>query len=113
MPHSLALAGGIAGMCGVAAGAPLDIVRVRQQQANQAAVSALRVLRDIVAREGRLSLFKGLAYPLYTASFQVTIRGNTGYSRSWEVRRLLVCLALTSTNKGSASDRARPGQSGL
>ncbi|GAB4823294.1 hypothetical protein N2152v2_010340 [Parachlorella kessleri] len=64
------VAGGIAGMCGVAAGAPLDIVRVRQQQASQAAVSALKVLRDIMAREGKFSLFKGLAYPLYTASFQ-------------------------------------------
>ncbi len=65
-------------MCGVAAGAPLDIVRVRQQQASQAAVSALKVLRDIMAREGKFSLFKGLAYPLYTASFQVTIRGLGG-----------------------------------
>jgi hypothetical protein len=67
------LAGGVGGMFGVAAGAPLDIVRVRQQQPGQAVASALRVFRDIVSREGKLSLFKGLAYPLYTASFQARL----------------------------------------
>ena len=97
-------------MCGVAAGAPLDIVRIRQQQASQAAVSALRVFRDIVAREGKISLFKGLAYPLYTASFQVTIRGTRQYAMAWRDAKAMCLVQASSLEGASSSDRA--GQSG-
>lgn len=68
-------------MFGVAAGAPLDIIRVRQQQPGRAASSALQVLRSIVALEGSRSLFKGMAYPLWTSAVQVGCLGGAEKER--------------------------------
>lgn len=74
-------AGGVGGALGVVAGAPLDVVRVRQQAGRGPAArapSALQVFRRLVAREGALSLWKGSSYPLYTTALQVGWAGR-GY----------------------------------
>lgn len=70
-------------MFGVAAGAPLDIIRVRQQQPGRAASSALQVLRSILALEGSRSLFKGMAYPLWSSAVQVGAWAGRRRNASW------------------------------
>ena len=52
------------------AGSPLDVARVRLQQANAPAVSTGALLGQIARREGVRALFKGLSYPLLTGVFQ-------------------------------------------
>lgn len=66
-------AGGIAGMAGVLAGAPLDVVRIRQQQPDNgfARKSILHLLRDTIKNEGGFrALFRGMASPMSTAAVQ-------------------------------------------
>jgi solute carrier family 25 carnitine/acylcarnitine transporter 20/29 len=71
-------AGGIAGMSGVVAGAPLDVVRIRQQQPSAAAATSLQqkqgniiqLLRHTLRTEGLQALFRGTVYPLSTAALQ-------------------------------------------
>ena len=58
-------------MAGVFAGAPLDLVRVRQQQPGNtfASKSIINLLRDTVKNEGGIrALFRGMTSPLSTAS---------------------------------------------
>jgi solute carrier family 25 carnitine/acylcarnitine transporter 20/29 len=66
------VAGGVAGAAGIAAGAPLDVVRIRQQAGQvPPGLSLWRALLSLATREGGgTALFKGATYPLATASFQ-------------------------------------------
>jgi solute carrier family 25 (mitochondrial carnitine/acylcarnitine transporter), member 20/29 len=81
------IAGGVAGMSGVLAGAPLDVIRIRQQQPRPtlatpanitATVTALpqkdrnivQLLRHTLRTEGPQALFRGTVYPLSTAALQ-------------------------------------------
>jgi len=70
------IAGGIAGMSGVVAGAPLDVVRIRQQQPSTAdrlqhrQGNLLQLLRRTISTEGPQALFRGTVYPLSTAALQ-------------------------------------------
>ena len=77
------LAGGIGGMSGVLAGAPLDVIRIRQQQPRPlsapgtAAIplqkmegNILMLLRQTLKNEGPQALFRGTVYPLSTAALQ-------------------------------------------
>lgn len=67
------LAGGVGGMAGVMAGQPLDTIRVRLQQRGNKYSGFAHAWRSIVFREGALSLFKGMTYPLATAAFQAAV----------------------------------------
>ncbi|KAL4459023.1 hypothetical protein ABPG75_013888 [Micractinium tetrahymenae] len=65
------MAGGVAGACGVVAGQPLDVVRIRQQaQPGAGGAGAAHMARSIFRAEGARSLFRGMAYPLATAALQ-------------------------------------------
>lgn len=68
------VSGGLAGMAGVVAGAPLDTVRVRQQQPTiggpKESNHAYHLLRGMLRREGFTSLFRGTTYPMSTAAIQ-------------------------------------------
>ena len=67
-------AGGIAGALGIAVSQPLDTVRVRMQQQPHNGgkyLNAIQMLGSIVRREGALSLFKGLSFPLAFTALQV------------------------------------------
>lgn len=65
------VAGGFGGTAGVIAGYPLDTLRIRQQSSAQG--SAAQILRRIVAAEGIFSLYRGMAAPLASVTFQVLI----------------------------------------
>ena len=65
----LAPAGGVSGATGVLAGAPLDTIRVRQQQPGAGVHSIAAVLRRTTTNEGVRALFRGLSYPLACAAF--------------------------------------------
>lgn len=69
------VSGGVAGMAGVVAGAPLDTVRVRQQQPTMGGTKqgAFRLLHGMLRREGFTSLFRGMSYPMSTAAVQNAI----------------------------------------
>nr|GFD26987.1 mitochondrial arginine transporter BAC2-like [Tanacetum cinerariifolium] len=56
------VAGGFGGSAGIMAGYPLDSIRVRQQS-NQPG-SAFSILKNVVAKEGPLALYRGMAAPL-------------------------------------------------
>ncbi|OIT20472.1 PREDICTED: mitochondrial arginine transporter BAC2-like [Nicotiana attenuata] len=62
------VAGGFGGIAGVISGYPLDSIRVRQQ--NSKSGSAFRVFRNVIATEGPLSLYRGMAAPLASVLFQ-------------------------------------------
>ncbi|KAI3858235.1 hypothetical protein MKX03_001036 [Papaver bracteatum] len=67
------VAGGFGGMAGVVSGYPLDTLKIRLQQPslnNTATRSAFGVLRNIVSSEGPCALYKGMAAPLASVSFQ-------------------------------------------
>lgn len=64
------VAGGFGGGAGVIAGYPLDTLRIRQQQTG--AGSAFSILRNAIASEGPLSLYRGMAAPLASVTFQVS-----------------------------------------
>lgn len=59
-------AGTVGGVAGIAAGHPLDTVKVRLQtlDASKPAAGVLSTLRQIVAAEGPLGLYKGLLSPI-------------------------------------------------
>lgn len=71
------IAGGVGGIAGVIAGHPLDTLRIRLQQPRTnpsvAPIKATALLRQIVAKEGALALFKGMSSPVATIAFQVTL----------------------------------------
>ncbi|TMW93377.1 hypothetical protein EJD97_011807 [Solanum chilense] len=62
------VAGGFGGIAGLISGYPLDSIRVRQQNSNSG--SAFNVFRHVVAKEGPLSLYRGMAAPLASVTFQ-------------------------------------------
>lgn len=65
------VAGGFGGIAGLISGYPLDSIRVRQQ--NSKSGSAFNVFRHVVAKEGPLSLYRGMAAPLASVTFQVIV----------------------------------------
>ncbi|KAG1335106.1 mitochondrial arginine transporter BAC2 [Cocos nucifera] len=68
------VAGGLGGMAGVISGHPLDTLRIRLQQPassiDRRPVSAVGLLRSIVASEGPTALYRGMAAPLASVTFQ-------------------------------------------
>ena len=64
------VAGGFGGIGGVITGYPLDTIRIWQQQSSKAS-SAFSILRNVVAAEGPAALYKGMAAPLASVTFQV------------------------------------------
>ncbi|MBA0748989.1 hypothetical protein Gogos_002957 [Gossypium gossypioides] len=62
------VAGGFGGMAGIISGYPLDTLRIRQQSTDSG--SALRILRRVVATEGPGALYRGMAAPLASVTFQ-------------------------------------------
>lgn len=58
-------------MVGIAAGQPLDTLRVRLQQQSCQQGSAAGVWKAMAAREGVRGLFRGMSYPIYTTALQV------------------------------------------
>ncbi|CAI9267506.1 unnamed protein product [Lactuca saligna] len=82
------LAGGFGGIAGIVAGYPLDTVRVRQQNCQEVG-SAFSILKNIAAKEGPLSLFRGMGAPLATVTFQnaVVFQSNATLSRALDSYR--------------------------
>ena len=64
------VAGGFGGIAGIISGYPLDTLRVRQQQSSKAG-SAVSILRNVMATEGPSALYRGMAAPLASVTFQV------------------------------------------
>lgn len=64
------VAGGFGGTAGVISGYPLDTLRIRQQCSKNSG-SAFGILREMVAKEGAASLYRGMAAPLASVTFQV------------------------------------------
>lgn len=66
------VAGGFGGAAGIISSYPLDTLRVMQQQySSNASASAFNMLRSVLAREGPTALYRGMAVPLASVSFQV------------------------------------------
>ncbi|MED6133930.1 Mitochondrial arginine transporter bac2 [Stylosanthes scabra] len=63
------VAGGIGGTAGIISGYPLDTLRILQQQ-NSRTGSAITILRNMVAKDGPTSLYRGMAAPLASVTFQ-------------------------------------------
>ncbi|WCJ40745.1 Mitochondrial substrate carrier family protein [Euphorbia peplus] len=63
------VAGGFGGVAGILSGYPLDTLRIRQQQ-NSNSGSAISILRRVVGSEGPAALYRGMAAPLASVSFQ-------------------------------------------
>lgn len=64
------VAGGFGGTAGIISGYPLDTLRIRLQNSKNG--SAFNILRHMVASEGLASLYRGMAAPLASVSFQVS-----------------------------------------
>ncbi|KAL2338082.1 hypothetical protein Fmac_012528 [Flemingia macrophylla] len=62
------VAGGLGGTAGIISGYPLDTLRIRLQNTKNG--SAFSILRQMVAREGPASLYRGMGTPLASVSFQ-------------------------------------------
>ncbi|KAK1434110.1 hypothetical protein QVD17_11028 [Tagetes erecta] len=62
------VAGGCGGIAGIMAGYPLDSIRVRQQSSPTG--SAFNILKNVAAKEGPLALYRGMAAPLASVTFQ-------------------------------------------
>lgn len=62
------IAGGFGGTAGIVAGYPLDTVRIRQQHSGSG--SAFGILRNAISSEGPLALYRGMAAPLASVTFQ-------------------------------------------
>lgn len=65
------VAGGFGGVAGIISGYPLDTLRIRQQSSGSGSGSAFNILRDIVKNEGATALYRGMAAPLASVTFQV------------------------------------------
>jgi len=63
------VAGGFGGIAGIISGYPLDTLRIRLQNTNNG--SAFTLFRHMVFREGPTSLYRGMAAPLASVTFQV------------------------------------------
>lgn len=66
------VAGGFGGTAGIISGYPLDTLRVMQQNSFNTA-SAFSILRNVVANEGPTALYRGMAAPLASVTFQVSL----------------------------------------
>ncbi|XP_050384521.1 mitochondrial arginine transporter BAC2-like [Argentina anserina] len=62
------VAGGFGGIAGIISGYPLDTVRILQQ--NSKGGSACNILRNVISKEGPTALYKGMAAPLASITFQ-------------------------------------------
>lgn len=62
------VAGGFGGVAGIIAGYPLDTLRIRQQHSSKG--SAVNIFRHVVSKEGPLALYRGMAAPLASVTFQ-------------------------------------------
>ncbi|KAK7381642.1 hypothetical protein VNO80_00188 [Phaseolus coccineus] len=62
------VAGGFGGIAGIISGYPLDTVRIRLQNTKNG--SAFAIFRHMVFREGPTSLYRGMAAPLASVTFQ-------------------------------------------
>ncbi|KAL6563257.1 Mitochondrial arginine transporter bac2 [Orobanche hederae] len=71
------VAGGFGGTAGVIAGYPLDTLRVRQQHGTRGSGSAFQILRRLVAGNGVFALYRGMAAPLASVTFQNAIAFQT------------------------------------
>lgn len=63
------VAGGFGGIAGIISGYPLDTLRILQQ--NSKTGSAFTILRNVVSKEGPTALYRGMAAPLASITFQV------------------------------------------
>ncbi|KAL2332375.1 hypothetical protein Fmac_019956 [Flemingia macrophylla] len=63
------VAGGFGGTAGIISGYPLDTLRVMQQNSNNDA-SAFTILRNLLAKQGPTALYRGMAAPLASVTFQ-------------------------------------------
>ncbi|KAK7261821.1 hypothetical protein RIF29_28142 [Crotalaria pallida] len=63
------VAGGIGGTAGIISGYPLDTIRILQQQ-NSNTASAFNILRNVVSKDGPVALYRGMAAPLASVTFQ-------------------------------------------
>ncbi|CAI9087759.1 OLC1v1021051C1 [Oldenlandia corymbosa var. corymbosa] len=63
------LAGGIGGITGIVAGYLLDTIRIWQQHSKKGG-SAATIFRHVVSKEGPLALYRGMAAPLASVTFQ-------------------------------------------
>ncbi|XP_020202821.1 mitochondrial arginine transporter BAC2 [Cajanus cajan] len=62
------VAGGFGGTAGIISGYPLDTLRVMQQNSNNG--SAFTILRNLLAKQGPTALYRGMAAPLASVTFQ-------------------------------------------
>ncbi|XP_050384522.1 mitochondrial arginine transporter BAC2-like [Argentina anserina] len=62
------VAGGFGGIAGIISGHPLDTLRIMQQSSKTG--SAFSILRNVVATEGPTALYRGIAAPLASITFQ-------------------------------------------
>ncbi|XP_021846858.1 mitochondrial arginine transporter BAC2 [Spinacia oleracea] len=62
------VAGGFGGIAGVAAGYPLDTLRIRQQSSSSG--GAINIFRRILATEGPSAFYRGMGAPLASVTFQ-------------------------------------------
>ncbi|GMH33585.1 hypothetical protein BSKO_01419 [Bryopsis sp. KO-2023] len=67
------IAGGVSGMAGVLASQPLDTVRIRLQQKGNDYSGIFGALKSISSSEGPKSVFKGMGYPLGSATLQAAV----------------------------------------
>lgn len=65
------VAGGFGGIAGIVSGYPLDTLRIRQQRSISG--SAFKIFRDIIANHGPAGLYRGMAAPLASVTFQVSL----------------------------------------
>jgi len=95
------LSGGFGGMCLVAAGHPLDLIKVRLQTST-AYSSTFDCARQTIARDGLRGLYRGMAAPLLgiTPMYAVCFWG-------YEQGRRLSRLLFPSTKAGSVHYRPR------
>lgn len=56
---------------GIFVGQPLDTIRIRMQQASSQRCSMLQAMSQLIKREGLMSPYKGMAYPLAFSAVQV------------------------------------------
>lgn len=70
------VAGGFGGTAGVITGYPLDTLRILQQQSGKSG-SAFSILRRVVTTEGPSALYRGMAAPFASVTFQNAIAFQT------------------------------------
>lgn len=88
------IAGAVSGMVGIAAGQPLDTLRVRLQQLGCQQKTVAGVWRAMAATEGVRGLFRGMSYPIYTTALQNAV---TFQAQGAACRLLTGCTDRTHT----------------